>query len=57
MQLLDTRHFELFLNKEYQDESWNYAIIGSHETKKHVDGASGAIFDRKHLKDAATAGR
>lgn len=56
MQTLDARNFELFLHEDYQDGSWDYTQIGSHETKKHLDGASGAIFDMKHLKDASTAG-
>ncbi|XP_021748561.1 probable F-box protein At3g61730 [Chenopodium quinoa] len=55
MQTLDARHFELFMNESYHDGSWDYSQIGSHETKKHVDGASGAIFDVKHLKDASSA--
>lgn len=57
MQTLDARHFELFLCEGYQDESWDYTVIGSHETEKYVDGVSGAIFDLKHLKDASTSGK
>lgn len=56
MQTLDARHMELFLSEGYQDGIWEYELIGSHEVKKHVDGASGAIFDVKHLKDASTSG-
>ncbi|CAO2835484.1 unnamed protein product [Amaranthus hypochondriacus] len=55
MQSLDARHFELFMNEGYQDGSWEYSQICSHEIKKHVDGASGAIFDMKHLTDPSTA--
>ncbi|KAK9758071.1 hypothetical protein RND81_01G204500 [Saponaria officinalis] len=54
MQTLDARHFELFLSEGYQNGSWDFTQLGSHETKKPVDGASGAIFDLKHLKDAST---
>ncbi|XVF73033.1 hypothetical protein PTKIN_Ptkin12aG0169000 [Pterospermum kingtungense] len=56
MQMLDARHIELFLNQGYQDGSWDYELIGSHEIKKEVQGAYGAIFDFKHLTSKTTAG-
>lgn len=56
MQTLDARHIELFLNEGYQDGSWDYETLGSHDTSKHADGASGGIFDMKHLKDQSTSG-
>lgn len=56
MQTLDARHIELFLSEGYQDGSWEYELIGSHSVKKHAEGASGAIFDVNHLKDASTSG-
>ncbi|KAK3037324.1 hypothetical protein RJ639_032086 [Escallonia herrerae] len=56
MQLLDARHIELFLNDGYQDGSWEYEMIGSHDIRKHQDGASGAIFDLKHLYDESSSG-
>ncbi|KAF9594461.1 hypothetical protein IFM89_031063 [Coptis chinensis] len=31
-------------------------LDGSHEINKHTDGATGGIFDIKHLKDPSTAG-
>ncbi|KAK9743160.1 hypothetical protein RND81_03G220900 [Saponaria officinalis] len=55
MQTLDARNFELFLSEGYQDGSWDFTQLGSHETTKRVDGASGAIFDLKHLTDTSTA--
>ncbi|CAA3017608.1 probable F-box At3g61730 [Olea europaea subsp. europaea] len=55
MQTLDARHIELFLNEGYQDGSWDYETLGSHDTSKHADGASGGIFDMKHLKDQSTS--
>ncbi|XP_020411937.1 probable F-box protein At3g61730 [Prunus persica] len=55
MQTLDARHIELFLSEGYQNGSWEYEHIGSHDVKKHVDGASGAIFDLKHLNDSPTS--
>ncbi|CAL5400881.1 unnamed protein product [Camellia sinensis] len=55
MQTLDARHIELFLSKGYQDESWDYKLLGSHEIKKHADGASGGIFDIKHIRDLSTS--
>ncbi|KAI8023165.1 putative F-box protein [Camellia lanceoleosa] len=55
MQTLDARHIELFLSKGYQDESWDYNLLGSHEIKKHADGASGGIFDIKHIRDLSTS--
>ncbi|KAL7239068.1 hypothetical protein ACSBR2_005043 [Camellia fascicularis] len=55
MQTLDARHIELFLSKGYQDESWDYNLLGSHEIKKDADGASGGIFDIKHIRDLSTS--
>ncbi|OWM68654.1 hypothetical protein CDL15_Pgr023619 [Punica granatum] len=55
MQILDARHIELFLNKGYQEVTWEYQVIGSHDIRKSADGASGAIFDVKHLDDPSTS--
>ncbi|KAK1376145.1 Reduced male fertility [Heracleum sosnowskyi] len=55
MQIVDARHIELFLSEGYQDGSWDYEQIGHHDIKKHAEGASGGIFDIKHLKDATTS--
>ncbi|XP_024020948.1 probable F-box protein At3g61730 [Morus notabilis] len=55
MQTLDARHIELFLSEGYQNGSWDYDVVGSHDIKKHTDGASGAVFDVKHLKDSSTS--
>ncbi|KAK8615019.1 hypothetical protein V6N13_068805 [Hibiscus sabdariffa] len=55
MQMLDARHIELFLSQGYQDGSWDYELIGSHEIKKTVRGAYGAIFDFKYLTSKSTA--
>ncbi|XP_062088931.1 probable F-box protein At3g61730 [Humulus lupulus] len=55
MQTLDARHIELFLNEEYRNGSWEYELVGSHDNKRHADGASGAIFDVKHLQDCSTS--
>ncbi|CAH9092982.1 unnamed protein product [Cuscuta epithymum] len=54
MQTLDARHIELFLSEGYQDGSWNYELLGTHEVKKRADGATAAIFDIRHLKDCTT---
>ncbi|PIA34685.1 hypothetical protein AQUCO_03700161v1 [Aquilegia coerulea] len=54
MQTLDARHIELFHTEGYQNGSWEYEEIGAHEIKKHSDGASGGIFDIKHLRDPCT---
>ncbi|XP_022757551.1 probable F-box protein At3g61730 [Durio zibethinus] len=56
MQMLDARHIELFLSQGYQDGSWDYELIGSHEIKKRVRRAYGAIFDFKYLTSKTTAG-
>lgn len=56
MQTLDIRHIELFLSKGFLDGSWDYELIGSHETKKKTYGANEAIFDIKHLKDSLSKG-
>ncbi|KAL5572101.1 hypothetical protein UlMin_021698 [Ulmus minor] len=55
MQTLEARHMELFLNEGYHNGSWEYELIGSHDHKNNVDGASGAIFDVKHLNDSSTS--
>ncbi|KAL6495574.1 hypothetical protein OROGR_030137 [Orobanche gracilis] len=54
MQTLDARHIELFLNEGYHDGSWDYDLLGTHDNGKQADGASGGIFDIKHLKDQST---
>lgn len=56
MQTLDARHIELFLSEGYKDGSWDYQMIGTHDTKKNAEGASGGIVDIKHLKDSSTSG-
>ncbi|KAI3681860.1 hypothetical protein L6452_36665 [Arctium lappa] len=55
MQVLDARHLELFLTEGYQKGSWEYKLVGSHDIRKHVDSASGGIFDIKYLKAPSTA--
>ncbi|KAK7292804.1 hypothetical protein RJT34_15658 [Clitoria ternatea] len=55
MQTLDARHIELFHCEGYQDGSWEYQLVGSHDIKKRADGAAGAIFDVKHLEDSSTS--
>ncbi|PON51348.1 hypothetical protein PanWU01x14_217150 [Parasponia andersonii] len=55
MQTLDARHIELFQTEGYRNGSWEYELVGSHDNKKHADGASGAIFDVKHFKDCSTS--
>ncbi|GAU49743.1 hypothetical protein TSUD_43300 [Trifolium subterraneum] len=50
MQTLDTRHIELFLEKGYQNGSWEYEVVRSHYVKKRADGITGSIFDVKHLQ-------
>ncbi|RAL54208.1 hypothetical protein DM860_004679 [Cuscuta australis] len=54
MQTLDARHIELFLSEGYQDGSWDYELLGTHEVKKRAEGATAAIFDIKHLQDRTT---
>ncbi|KAI3982550.1 hypothetical protein MKX01_031289 [Papaver californicum] len=54
MQTLDARHIELVLIEGYKNGSWDYKEIGSYQIRTHSDGATGAIFDIKHLKDRAT---
>ncbi|KAL8160044.1 hypothetical protein V2J09_001581 [Rumex salicifolius] len=55
MQVLDARHVELFQHNGFKDGSWQYTLLGTHETRKHVSGACGAIVDLKYLKDNSTA--
>ncbi|XP_057954939.1 probable F-box protein At3g61730 [Malania oleifera] len=55
MQTLDARHVELFLSEGYKNGSWEYNLIGSHDIKKHTEGAAGGIFDIKHLEDPSTS--
>ncbi|GAV64422.1 hypothetical protein CFOL_v3_07940, partial [Cephalotus follicularis] len=56
MQTLDARHIELFLCEGFQDGSWEYDLIGSHQTVKNIEAASGAIFNVKRIKDRSAAG-
>ncbi|EOX95716.1 F-box protein, putative [Theobroma cacao] len=56
MQMLDARHIELFLSQGYQDGSWDYELVGSHEIKKRVPGAYGSIFDFRYLTSKTAAG-
>ncbi|CAF2175761.1 unnamed protein product [Brassica napus] len=56
MQILDTRHIELFLNEEYKAGSWDYNLIGSHKLQKDTSAACGAIYDLKHLKASSSSG-
>ncbi|KAI3800583.1 hypothetical protein L1987_28674 [Smallanthus sonchifolius] len=55
MQVLDARHLELFLTEGYQNGNWEYKQVGSHDIRRHVESASGGIFDIKHLKSPSTA--
>ncbi|XP_076897173.1 putative F-box protein At3g61730 [Bidens hawaiensis] len=54
MQVLDARHAELFLNEGYKNGSWEYKPLGSHDIKRNVNSASGAILDIKHFKSPST---
>ncbi|KAJ8748473.1 hypothetical protein K2173_003369 [Erythroxylum novogranatense] len=56
MQTLEARHIELFQCEGYRNGSWEYELIGSCKTEKHVDAASGGIIDLKRLQDRATTG-
>ncbi|KAG6420186.1 hypothetical protein SASPL_116706 [Salvia splendens] len=55
MQTLDARHIELFLSEEYHSGIWDYYLLGSHNINKQADGASGGIFDLKHINDESTS--
>ncbi|CAN1157182.1 Probable F-box protein At3g61730 [Linum perenne] len=55
MQTLDARHIELFLSEGYQNGSWVYDQIGSHEVKGQAYAASAAMLDLKHITDRETA--
>ncbi|WOK97192.1 putative F-box protein [Canna indica] len=56
MQVLDTRHAELFLEEGFKDGSWVYEDIGSHRIEEPSAAAAAAIFDVKHLAGPCTAG-
>ncbi|KAG6423206.1 hypothetical protein SASPL_113595 [Salvia splendens] len=55
MQTLDARHIELFLKEEYRSGIWDYYLVGSRNINKQADGASGGIFDLKHINDESTS--
>ncbi|XP_077229748.1 putative F-box protein At3g61730 [Tasmannia lanceolata] len=55
MQTLDVRHLELFLQEGYKNGAWDYKDVASHRIEKHCNGASGGIFDIKHLKSSCTS--
>ncbi|XP_048421210.1 probable F-box protein At3g61730 isoform X2 [Pyrus x bretschneideri] len=56
MQTVDARHIELFLSEGYKNGSRDCELIGRHDVNEHANGACGAIFDMKHLKDSSTSG-
>ncbi|KAK1275172.1 putative F-box protein [Acorus gramineus] len=49
MQTLDARHIELFMEEGYKDGTWEFEDIGTHHIDKHINGATGVIFDLKHI--------
>ncbi|KAK1322249.1 hypothetical protein QJS10_CPA03g00166 [Acorus calamus] len=49
MQTLDARHIELFMEEGYKDGTWEFEDIGTHHIDKHSNGATGVIFDLKHI--------
>uniref|UniRef100_A0A7N0UFW5 F-box protein n=1 Tax=Kalanchoe fedtschenkoi TaxID=63787 RepID=A0A7N0UFW5_KALFE len=55
MQILDARHMELFLSEGFLNGNWEYEVIGTQDIAKNANGASGAIFDIKHLNDVSTS--
>ncbi|KAK9121921.1 hypothetical protein Syun_019538 [Stephania yunnanensis] len=55
MQTLDARHVELFLCEEFRNGTWEYKEIACHDIKKHTEGATGGIFDLKHIRDRCTS--
>lgn len=57
MQTLDARHMELFLSEGFRNGRWEYKLIGTKDIGKIATGASGAIFDIKHLNDASTSSK
>ncbi|XP_020573318.1 probable F-box protein At3g61730 [Phalaenopsis equestris] len=56
MQILDVRHFELFLEESFRNGSWQFEDIGSHRIEKQSQSASGGVFDYKHIYSPCTAG-
>ena len=56
MQTLNARLIELLLSEGYKDGSWEHKTMGSHDIKKHTEGASAGIYNIKHLKDHSTSG-
>ncbi|KAH7522877.1 hypothetical protein JRO89_XSUnG0090600 [Xanthoceras sorbifolium] len=56
MQMLDARHIELFLSEGFKNGNWKYELIGTHKIEKNTQGACGAIFDLKHIKESQSAG-
>ncbi|KAJ4752407.1 hypothetical protein LUZ62_086812 [Rhynchospora pubera] len=55
MQVLDTRHVELFLEEDYLDETWQYEEIGSNHIPVPAAAAIGGIFDLTNLSSPSTA--
>ncbi|XP_072998895.1 probable F-box protein At3g61730 isoform X1 [Typha latifolia] len=56
MQILDTRHVELFLEERYKSGRWEYEDLGYHRIERLSNAAVAGIFDLKHLSCASTAG-
>jgi hypothetical protein len=56
MQVLDVRHWELFLNKEYKTGEWKYEQVYTRHVTGHCSEATACIFDANELRSKGTQG-
>ncbi|KAJ7542577.1 hypothetical protein O6H91_09G001800 [Diphasiastrum complanatum] len=54
MQVLDARHWDLFLYDEYKTGDWDYHEVGAHVLPHHCDAAAGGVFDAGYLEKKET---
>lgn len=56
MQVLDARHWELFLHEEYRKGTWTYEETEEYIIPPPCDAASVGILDAQTLKGSSTKG-
>ncbi|CAM6036996.1 unnamed protein product [Sphagnum compactum] len=54
MQMLEVRHWQLFLHKEYTAQEWQFEPACSHSISHHCSEAGAGIFDAGHFRSKET---
>jgi hypothetical protein len=56
MQMLEVRHWQLFLHKEYTAQEWQFEPACSHSISHHCSEAGAGVFDVGHFRSKETQG-